>query len=82
MTYYKGAEVSGTYYLNKNITTAANINITMGTVEAEGNYYVTVGGAGNKNGIRFLLINSLKNLINNKLLVFYERKLVKFFTKM
>ena len=51
MTYYKGAEVSGTYYLNKNITTAANINITMGTVEAEGNYYVTVGGAGNKNGM-------------------------------
>lgn len=51
LTYYKGEEVSGTYYLNKNITTAANINITMGTVEAEGNYYVTVSGAGSKNGM-------------------------------
>ena len=51
LTYYKGEEVSGTYYLNKNITTAANKNITMGTVEAEGNYYVTVEGAGNKNGM-------------------------------
>ncbi len=51
LTYYKGEEVSGTYYLNKNITTAANTNITMGTVEAEGNYYVTVDGAGNKNGM-------------------------------
>ena len=51
LTYYKGDAVSGTYYLNKSITTAANANITMGTVEAEGNYYVTVSGAGNKNGM-------------------------------
>ena len=51
LTYYKGDAVSGTYYLNKNITTVANSNITMGTVEAEGNYYVTVSGAGSKNGM-------------------------------
>ena len=51
LTYYKGNDVSGTYYLNKNITTAANYNITMGTVETGGNYYVTVSGAGNGNGM-------------------------------
>ena len=51
MTYYKGEAVSGTYYLNKNITTAANSNITMGAVETEGNYYVTVSGAGNHTGM-------------------------------
>ncbi|MBR6054348.1 MAG: hypothetical protein IKP46_03310 [Bacteroidales bacterium] len=55
LTYYKMVEneetESGTYYLNKTITTAANSNIIMGTVEAEGNNYVTVSGAGNKNGM-------------------------------
>ena len=51
LKYFKGDEESGTYYLNKTITTAANKNITMGTVEVEGNYYVTVSGAGNKNGM-------------------------------
>lgn len=51
LTYYKGEAVSGTYYLNRNITTAANTILSMGTVEAEGNYYVTVSGAGNKNGM-------------------------------
>lgn len=55
LTYYKMVEnvetESGNYYLNKTILTAANVNIVMGTVEAEGNYYVTVNGAGNKNGM-------------------------------
>lgn len=51
LKYFKGDEESGTYYLNKTITTVANVNIAMGSVEAEGNYYVTVSGAGNKNGM-------------------------------
>ena len=38
--------------------------------------------AGNKNGIRLNFINALKDFIHNKLLVFYKRKLSKFFTKM
>ena len=42
---------TGSYYLNKNITTVANQNIQMGDVETNGNYYVTVSGAGNQNGM-------------------------------
>lgn len=42
---------TGSYYLNKNITTVANQNIQMGEVETNGNYYVTVSGAGNQNGM-------------------------------
>ena len=52
--YYKEAAVSGTYYLNKNITaaaTAAGSVLDMGEVETGGNYYVTVSGAGNQNGM-------------------------------
>ena len=51
LKYFKGSEESGSYYLNKTIVTAANTNIPMGAVEVEGNYYVTVSGAGNKNGM-------------------------------
>ncbi len=42
---------TGSYYLNKSISTVANSNIQMGEVETEGNYYVTVSGAGNQNGM-------------------------------
>ncbi len=52
--YYKDADVSGTYYLNKNIiasATAAGSVLDMGDVETGGNYYVTVSGAGNQNGM-------------------------------
>ena len=42
---------TGSYYLNKNISTVANGNMQMGEVETNGNYYVTVSGAGNQNGM-------------------------------
>jgi len=51
LTYKKGSEVTGVYYLNRNITTAANANYQMGTVETKGNYYVTVSGGGNHTGM-------------------------------
>ncbi|MBR5703226.1 MAG: hypothetical protein IKX45_03135 [Bacteroidales bacterium] len=51
LSYKKGDDVTGVYYLNKNITTAVNVIYSMGEVETNGNYYVTVSGAGNKNGM-------------------------------
>ena len=53
LTWYKDADVSGTYWLNKAITTAANTIIDMETVSADGEYYVTVDGAGKKNGMNW-----------------------------
>ena len=51
-TYYNTSdEETGVYYLNKTIVTAANTMIPLGTVETERNYYVTVAGAGNGNGM-------------------------------
>ena len=50
-TYYKGDTVSGIYYLEKSITTAANVIYSFGEFEPDGNYYVTVSGAGNGNGL-------------------------------
>ena len=50
--WYKGSDVSGTYWLNKAITTAANNVYEMGEVSTSGDYYVTVsGGASVKNGM-------------------------------
>ena len=51
LTWYKGTDVSGTYWLNKAITTAANKVYDMGDVSANGEYYVSVNGAGKKNGM-------------------------------
>ena len=51
LTWYKGTDVSGTYWLNKEITTAANNVYDMETVSADGQYYVSVDGAGKKNGM-------------------------------
>lgn len=51
LTWYKGEDVSGTYWLNKAITTAANNVYDMETVSADGHYYVSVEGAGKKNGM-------------------------------
>ena len=51
MSYKKGEDVTGVYYLNRNITTTVNTNYQMGEVETKGNYYVTVDGAGDKNGM-------------------------------
>lgn len=51
LTWYKGGDVSGSYWLNKAVTTAANNVYDMETVSADGKYYVTVDGAGKKNGM-------------------------------
>ena len=50
LKYYKGDDISGTYYLDKDITTVRNKIYAFGEFEPDGNYYVTVAGAGNKNG--------------------------------
>lgn len=51
MSYKVGDDVTGVYYLNRNITTAVNTIYQMGEVETNGNYFVTVSGAGNGNGM-------------------------------
>lgn len=53
LSYKKGDDVTGVYYLNRNITTAVNANYQMGEVETKGNYYVTVSGAGNGSGMNW-----------------------------
>lgn len=53
LKYYKGDDVSGTYYLDKDITTVRNKIYAFGEFEPDGNYYVTVSGAGNKNGLNW-----------------------------
>lgn len=51
LTWYNGTTVTGTYWLNKAITTAANNVYDMETVSADGHYYVSVNGAGKNNGM-------------------------------
>ena len=52
LTWYSGEDVTGTYWLNKAITTAANNVYDMGGVSTSGDYYVTVdGGSSVKNGM-------------------------------
>ena len=53
LTWYNGEDVTGTYWLNKAITTAANNVYDMETVSANGKYYVTVDGTGKKNGMNW-----------------------------
>ena len=54
LKYYKDGDVlSGTYYLNKSITTERNKVYKFGEFEPDGNYYVTVDGAGKKNGLNW-----------------------------
>ena len=53
LEWYKGSAVSGTYWLNKGITTAAGSVYDMGSVSAEGDYYVSVDGAGSKSGMNW-----------------------------
>ena len=53
LEWYKGGSVSGTYWLNKAITTVANNVYDMGSVSVEGDYYVTVDGAGSKSGMNW-----------------------------
>lgn len=52
MTYYTGSYTeTGVYYLNRNLPIAANNIYTLGEVETDKNYYVTVSGAGNHTGM-------------------------------
>ena len=51
LTYYKGEEVSGTYFFDKNLSVVANKIYNFGEFEPDGNYYVSVEGAGKKNGV-------------------------------
>lgn len=51
LTWYNGEDVTGTYWLNKAVTTASGSIINMETVSADGHYYVSVDGAGKKNGM-------------------------------
>lgn len=53
LSYKKGEDVTGVYYLNRNITTEVNTNYQMGEVDTKGNYYVTVSGAGSKSGLNW-----------------------------
>ena len=53
MTYYAGDTETGVYYLNKNLPIVANQMYTLGEVETGRNYYVTVSGAGSKNGMNW-----------------------------
>lgn len=51
MSYFAGATETGVYYLNRNMTIAVNQMYTLGEVDTERNYYVTVSGAGNHTGM-------------------------------
>ena len=52
MTYYTGSYTeSGVYYLNRDLPVEANNIYTLGEVETDKNYYVTVSGAGNHTGM-------------------------------
>ena len=53
MTYYAGEEETGVYYLNRNLTIAVNTMYQLGEVETDSNYYVTVEGAGARNGMNW-----------------------------
>ena len=53
LKYYKGEEVSGTYYLDKDITTQRNKIYAFGEFEPNGNYYATPEGAGKHNGLNW-----------------------------
>jgi len=51
LKYYKGDMLSGTYHLNKSVTTLRSKGLSFGEFEPDGNYYVTVEGQGKKNGV-------------------------------
>ena len=53
MTYYAAEEETGVYYLNRNLTIAVNTMYQLGEVETDSNYYVTVEGAGARNGMNW-----------------------------
>lgn len=51
LTWKNGDTVTGTYWLNKAVTTASGSIIDMKTVSTDGNYYVSVNGDGKQNGM-------------------------------
>lgn len=51
LTWKNGDTVTGTYWLNKAVTTVSGEIIEMETVSTDGNYYVSVNGVGKKNGM-------------------------------
>ena len=51
LKYYKGEEVSGTYMLDKEITTQRSHILQLGEFEPNGEYFVTVEGAGRHTGL-------------------------------
>ena len=51
LKYYQGDEVSGTYLLDKELTTQRSHILQLGEFEPEGKYYVTVDGAGRHTGL-------------------------------
>lgn len=53
MTYYAGDTETGVYYLNRTLPIVTNQMYTLGEVETGRNYYVTVEGAGAKNGMNW-----------------------------
>ena len=53
MTYYAAEEETGVYYLNRNLTIAVNTMYQLGEVETDNNYYVSVEGAGARNGMNW-----------------------------
>ena len=56
MTYYTGSgpySKTGEYYLNKDLPIVANNMYQFGEVETDGNYYVTIAGAGNHSGMNW-----------------------------
>ena len=53
LKYYKGDDISGTYYLDKDITTVRNKIYAFGEFEPDGNYYATLEGNGNKSGLNW-----------------------------
>ena len=53
LKYYKGDDISGAYYLDKDITTVRNKIYAFGEFEPDGNYYATLEGNGNKSGLNW-----------------------------
>lgn len=51
--YYKNDAVSGTYYFDKSFTPRRNRIYAFGEFEPNGNYFVTVNGSGNCNGLNW-----------------------------
>ena len=51
LKYYEEEEIVGTYLLDKSVTTGRNKILQFGEFEPDGEYFVTVEGAGNHNGL-------------------------------